>query len=355
MFIDAPEASALHDIDLNSYDRILFAFSGGKDSLAALLMAIRKLKQLGADMSKVELHHHDVDGGGDDFMDWAVTRSYCEAVADHLGLPLLYSYKVGGFEREMNRDGTPTAPIRFEVLREDGTKEWREVGGEGPDGTRLKFPQVSADLSVRWCSGYLKIDVMARLITNQDRFNNSRTLVITGERAEESPSRSKYLTFEPHRTDRRSGRLARHVDHWRPIHGWGEQQVWDIIREFGIVPHVSYQLGWSRLSCITCIFGSDDQWATIKHVFPHRFEQIAGPEEACGVTIRRDESIRQIAAKGTPYAAALDRPDLVALANSRLWTQPIHVSSDEWVLPAGAFGEKAGPDVMPVDKKRVAA
>lgn len=339
MFIDAPEVSALHEPDLASYDRILIAFSGGKDSLAALLMTIRKLKQLDVDMSKVELHHHDVDGGGNDFMDWVVTRPYCEAVADHFGLPLLYSYKVGGFEREMNREETPTAPIRFEVLREDGSKEMREVGGAGPNGTRLKFPQVSADLSVRWCSGYLKIDVMARLITNQDRFNNSRTLVITGERGEESTARSKYLTFEPHRTDRRDGRLGRHVDHWRPIHGWLEQEVWDIIRDFGIVPHVAYQLGWSRLSCITCIFGSKDQWATIKHVFPERFEQIASREEAFGTTIQRKISIRQIADNGTPYATAVARPDLVVLANSKAWTQPIHVAPEAWQLPAGAFGE----------------
>lgn len=338
MFIDAHEASFVAP-DLKSYDRILVAFSGGKDSLAALL----HLYKAGVDPAKIELHHHDVDGDGGIFMDWEITRGYCEAVADHLKLPLLYSYKVGGFEREMNRDGDATAPIRFEIPLAGGGKEMREVGGQGPLGTRLKFPQVSADLSVRWCSGYLKIDVMARLITNQERFNDSRTLVITGERAQESAARSKYLTFEPHRTDKRDGRLGRHVDHWRPIHGWSEEQVWDIIREFGIVPHVSYQLGWGRLSCITCIFGSPDQWATIKHVFPERFELIAGPEESFGVTIRRNESIRQTAAKGTPYATAVARPDLVALANSKVWTQPIAVPSEEWVLPAGAFGESAGP------------
>lgn len=343
MFIDAPEASAVTEPELASYDRIVVAFSGGKDSLAALLKTIKKLKALGVDMSKVEIHHHDVDGDGDVFMDWVVTRSYCEAVAAHFGIAIYFSHKVGGFKREMFRDNTPTAPIRFEIPLEDGGKAWREVGGEGPLNTRLKFPQVSADLSVRWCSGYLKIDVMARLITNQERFNHSRTLVITGERAQESTARAKYLTFEPHRTDKRDGRLGRHVDHWRPIHDWKELQVWEIIKEFGIVPHVAYQLGWGRLSCMTCIFGSADQWATIQAIFPERFEAIANPEESLGVTIRRGETIRQLASKGTPYAAALNRPDLVALANSREWTQPIWVPSSEWELPAGAFGESAGP------------
>src|SRR3546814_19920193 len=86
---------------------------------------------------------------------------------------------------------------------------------------------------------------MAASIRNQDRFLGKRTLVVTGERAQESVARSKYQTFERHRTDTRDGtRKARHVDHWRPIHAWTEEQVWAVIQRFGIVPHVAYQLGW---------------------------------------------------------------------------------------------------------------
>jgi 3'-phosphoadenosine 5'-phosphosulfate sulfotransferase (PAPS reductase)/FAD synthetase len=208
----------------------------------------------------------------------------------------------------------------------------------------MKFPQVSSDLSVRWCSPYLKIDVMAALIRNQPRFTGKRTLVVTGERAEESPAREKYKTFEPHKTDIRANRTKpRHVDTWRPIHKWLEADVWSIIRRFGIVPHVAYQLGWSRLSCLACIFGSPSQWATILHVFEERFLKIEAYEARFNKTIRRTETIRQAAAKGTPYAAALARPDLVELANSDGWTGPIIVSPEEWQLPAGAYGEKAGP------------
>lgn len=338
MFIDAPEASAVTP-DLKSYDRILVAFSGGKDSLAVLL----HLLESGVSPSSIELHHHDVDGDGPVFMDWAVTRAYCQAVADHFGIPIYFSCKLGGFEREMNRDGEATAPIKYEYPTEDG-KAVAYAGGKGQPGTRLKFPQVTADLSTRWCSAYLKIDVMAALIRNQERFMGKRTLVVTGERAEESTARSRYLTMERHRTDLRdSAKKPRHVDHWRPIHGWSEGKVWDIIRRFGIVPHVAYQLGWSRLSCMACIFGSPNQWATILHVFRERFELIEAKEIEFGVTIRRSDTIRQAASKGQPYAAALENPALVALANSHEWDAPIAVSPEEWVLPAGAFGENAGP------------
>lgn len=338
MFIDAPEVSA-ETPDLKSYDRILVAFSGGKDSLAVLL----HLLESGVSPSSIELHHHDVDGDGPVFMDWAVTRAYCQAVADHFGIPIYFSCRLGGFEREMNRDGDATAPVKFEVPTESG-KAVMYAGGNGNPNTRLKFPQLAANLSVRWCSASLKIDVMAALIRNQERFIGKRTLVVTGERAEESTARSRYLTMERHRTDLRdSAKKPRHVDHWRPIHGWSESKVWDIIRRFGIVPHVAYQLGWSRLSCMACIFGSPNQWATILHVFRERFERIEAKEIEFGVTIRRSDTIRQAASKGQPYLAAMENPALVALANSHEWDAPIAVSPEAWILPAGAFGENAGP------------
>lgn len=326
----------MHAPNLAQYDRIAVAFSGGKDCLAAVL----HLLELGADPARIELHHHDVDGGGPAFMDWTCTPGYCRAVADALGLPLFFSFREGGFLREMDRAGTPTAPVRFDTL--DGGEG--QAGGKGPAGTRGRFPQVAADLSVRWCSAYLKIDVMDSLLRNQPRFEQGRTLVVTGERAEESPNRARYATFERHRADTRDGaRRPRHIDHWRPVHAWPEADVWAIIRRAGIVPHVAYQLGWGRLSCVACIFGSPDQWATIRAVFPDRFEIIAAKESATGATIQRRASVRDLADKGTPYPAALARPDLAAQAVAEVWTLPIRVAPAAWVMPAGAFGESAGP------------
>lgn len=312
--------------DLDSYDHFVVAFSGGKDSLACVLHLI----EAGVPREKIELWHHDVDGReGSWLMDWPVTRDYCRKVAAALGLPLYFSWREGGFEREMLRDGAATAPTWFETP--DGVFT---SGGIGRPGTRLKFPQVSADLSVRWCSAYLKIDVGSAALRNQPRFKRKWTLFVSGERAEESPARARYKTFEPHRTHG----AGRHVDAWRPVHAWDEAAVWAIIERHRINPHPAYRLNWGRLSCAACIFGSASQWASLRVASPEQFAVIADYERRFGVTIQRSESVEQLADRGRPYP--MD-PALIALALAEEFTEPVLV--DGWRLPAGAFGENAGP------------
>jgi len=318
--------------DLSSYDLVLVAFSGGKDSLACLLHLIEQ----GVPKDRIELHHHLVDGEGS-LMDWPVTKSYCEALSESLGVPLFFSWREGGFEREMNRYFDPTAPVVFETL--DRVRV--TVGGKGPQGTRLRFPQVSANLSVRWCSAYLKIDVMAAVIRNDPRFRGKRLLVITGERAEESPARARYLTFEPHRSDLRSGRVPRYVDAWRPVHHWTESEVWAIIQRHGVVPHPAYYLGWGRLSCMCCIFGSANQWASIAAVSPAHIDKIDAYEKKFLATIHRTKSVREQVQRGTPYRSI--RSDIERRAMSDHYDGLIACHPDNWQLPAGAYGEATGP------------
>lgn len=110
--------------DLSRYDRVLVAFSGGKDSLAALL----HLLDLGVPPERIELHHHDVDGGKA-FMDWPCTPAYARALGAAFGVPAYLSWRTGGFAAELGRDSEPTAPIVFE------TPEGRfGRAGRGPAG-----------------------------------------------------------------------------------------------------------------------------------------------------------------------------------------------------------------------------
>lgn len=326
-------------MDLTSYDKIIVTFSGGKDSLACVLHLLEEEKRLGVDLkSKIELWHHGVDGETTDeegLMDWPVTESYCKAIAKAFGLPIFFSWKVGGFEREMLRDNSLTAPIRFETP--DG---FSEVGGErGNLNTRRKFPQVSADLSVRWCSAYLKIDVGAAAIRNQGRFNGKRTLVLSGERAAESKARAGYAKFESDRSHCVGKRVKRHVDRWRPVHAWSDAEVWSIIERWKVAPHPAYVLGWGRVSCMACIFGSANQWASVRKLAPKQFARIAQFEATFGATIQRKLSVRQQADKGTPYDWAAEA---AASAISRAFDGPVFL--DKWTMPAGALrGESCGP------------
>lgn len=321
-------------VDIEPYDYIIVAFSGGKDSIACFL----HLLDLGVPKSKIELWHHYIDGHeGSELMDWPVTGSYCQAFAKAFGVSFHRSWKVGGFEREMLRENAKTAPIKFE----DQDDNIVECGGvRGNFNTRRKFPQVSADLSVRWCSAYLKIDVCTRAINNQDRFLNKRTLVITGERAEESSARAKYKTFEPDRSDRRNGtRKKRHVDHWRPVHGWLEDRVWTIIKKYKVNPHPAYKLGWGRLSCAACIFGSMHQWASLNAVNPERVKRIAELEEEFELTIHRTRPVSEQIARGIPYVD-MDPGDILQ-ALSKTYIEPIILN--QWKQPKGAYGENTGP------------
>nr|WP_293842916.1 phosphoadenosine phosphosulfate reductase family protein [uncultured Arsenicibacter sp.] len=319
-------------IDVHSYDLYIVAFSGGKDSVACLL----NLLDLGIPKHKIELWHHDIDGHDTILMDWECTPDYCRKLAGAFGLPIYYSWKEGGFRREMLRRNSLTAPNTFETPSGN-----RTAGGKtGKPGTRLKFPQVSPDLSVRWCSGYLKIDICKTAIRNQERFNGIRTLVISGERGEESPNRAKYAQFEPDEADLRNGRTPRHVDRWRPVLHWKEQEIWEIIERHKVQPHPAYYLGWSRVSCKFCIFGNANQFASAYKISPRQGDELITLEQQFGCTLKREQSLPALIAKGKPYPET-DDTELVKVATSTEYTLPI--ITENWQLPAGAYGESCGP------------
>jgi 3'-phosphoadenosine 5'-phosphosulfate sulfotransferase (PAPS reductase)/FAD synthetase len=323
------------EFDLSNYDNIIVAFSGGKDSLACLLLVYEMLRQRGLlGAVNLEVWHHEVDGReGSHLMDWPCTPAYCRAVAEAFDLPIYFSWLEGGFEREMMRDNQPKGCTWFETP--DGLQ--CAGGDSGKLGTRLKFPQVSGDLRVRWCSAYLKIDVARIAIKNQSRFKGRRTLVISGERAEESPGRAKYLPFEPHECHNNN----RHIDRWRPVHRWSNREVWRIIAKFGVNPHPAYRMGFGRCSCQFCIFGSDDQWATLWDIDPGRLNRLIDLEQQFGLTIHRKLTIPERIGRGKSYPA-LDAADIAA-ALSTTWNETILMPPGTWRIPAGYHGETSGP------------
>jgi DNA sulfur modification protein DndC len=315
--------------NLESYDLFLVGLSGGKDSIACAL----ELLDRGVPAHKIECWHHLIDGReGEGLMDWESTPAYCRAFAKAFGFGYYESWREGGFVREMTRHNERTAKTWFET-----PSGLESAGGVlGSLNTREQFPQVGGTLTTRWCSSSLKIDVMSIAINNQKRLLGKRILVITGERALESESRAKYAKFEDHKCNTKS----RTVHTWRAVHSWTEAQVWAKLEKHSVNPHPAYRLGWSRLSCMTCIFGNADQWRSVAEIAPERLEVIANFEAAFGKTIDRHTDVLSKAARGTAYAGCSDRA-LVAESRDSGWNGQIRTSN--WRLPAGAFKKGCGP------------
>ena len=295
----------------------------------------RVMPELGVPREKIELWHHHIDGAPgqkDGLMDWPVTESYCRAIAKALGVTLRFSWKVGGFEREMLRENAKTAPTSFETV----AGEVMTVGGvRGKESTRRQFPQLSASLSTRWCSAYLKVDVGRMIFSNDPAYKTGTYLFITGERRQESSARSLYAEVEKFRATNKS----RRVDHWRAVIDWTEQEVWDIMKRHGVVAHPAYRLGWGRVSCMACIFGNADQWASVKELAPEKFEKIAKYEEEFGKTIHRTKTVRVLAAEGESFIPNDERLKATSLGHEYVE----EVITEEWTQPFGAFKVDGGP------------
>lgn len=308
---------------------IIVTFSGGKDSIAQVLY----LLELGIDKKRMILHHHDVDGHGRNLFDWACTPSYCKDFAEAFGLPLVFSWRKGGIEREIRRTNEGLQDIVYSTS--DGLDVTRLLSKQG-NSTRNKFPAVAADLRTRWCSSVAKIDVLSRVVN--DLYDNCDLLVLTGERREESASRAKYKDHEKYR----SWSKRRNAWQWRPVIDFTEAMVWKLFEKYKVQPHPCYELGWNRCSCQTCIFGSANVWASVWELSPEKIWAIGELEQEYGHTLYRDCDIFQKVDRGISF---LDPAKVSRWKNEALgeFVSPIFV--DEWSLPAGAFGEEKSGSV----------
>jgi 3'-phosphoadenosine 5'-phosphosulfate sulfotransferase (PAPS reductase)/FAD synthetase len=327
-----PDTATL--LPLDEYDYIIVAFSGGKDSMACVL----HLLDLGIAPERIELWHYCVDGkpGTQNIWDWPITESYCKAFSYAMNIPLLLHWKEGGLMGEVLRDKRPTAPTT--ITRGDGSTV--TAGGDGRLNSRLYWPQLSKTPEGRYCSSYVKMDVAAKVFSNDPRFKGRKSLMLTGERREESNARAVYAAV----TADKSTTQNRRVDHWRPVLDWSEERVWEIMQRYGVNPHPAYYLGWSRLSCMTCIYGKPDQWYTIRQIAPQIFDYFSQYEKILNRTVDRDVDV---ATKADAGKSTIDPKYgyLVALALQTHFPVEYMLTApgQKWWMPPGAFHHTGGP------------
>lgn len=344
-------------LPLEKYDLIVVLFSGGKDSIAAYL----RLLELGVPKNKIELWHHDIDGGHPvRHMDWPVTQAYVRAFSAAENVKLRISYRVNGFFGELYRIGA-SFPIEYEDngeikscrisqpqldsgrLRNENTLTPKNQEILKQYGKRLRFPAKSGDLSRRWCSAYLKIDVASTVLRNLDQTQSDvKILIVSGERRGESAGRAKYNEMEIHRTNA-TAKSHRLVHQWRAVIDHSLRDVWELLKRHKINPHPCYTCGWGRCSCRCCIFSLPCHWAGIRELFPEEYEAFRQDEIRLGFTLDNKKNLEEYVDNANSCVYHGNAEALRQLITGQFSQTDIY-QEGEWNFPAGAFkGTDGGP------------
>lgn len=388
-------------LPLEEYDLIVVLFSGGKDSTACYY----KLRELGVPKEKIELWHHDIDGGHPTRrMDWRCTQNYVRSFAEAEEVALRVSYRINGFFGELYRIGA-SEPVEWvepetgEIMRcklssnykkclqlkEQSTEDMEERLKEY--GYRMKFPAKSGDLSRRWCSAYLKIMVADSVISNLDSLDrleelggkrqkfpakggthqgrwcsgnlkaavqdsvtsnlektreNVKVLVVSGERRGESKGRSMYNEMEIHRTNAEK-KSHRTVHQWRPVIDYSEKDVWEVLKRHKVNPHPCYRAGWNRCSCAQCIFSTPPLFAGIREIYPEEYEKLKQDEIILGFTLDNKCNLDTFVGNAKSCVYWEDQKAIESLVTGEFGIEDVYVKG-RWMYPAGAFhGAEGGP------------
>ena len=78
--------------------------------------------------------------------------------------------------------------------------------------------------------------------------------------------------------------------------------------------------------------------AAVRALDPARFEKVRGYEDSFNHTIRSDMNWSQLADQARPFVIDTE---IAQIAMSPTYDAPIY--TDNWTMPAGAFGESCGP------------
>jgi 3'-phosphoadenosine 5'-phosphosulfate sulfotransferase (PAPS reductase)/FAD synthetase len=259
--------------------KILIFYSGGKDSQASLIWAI---KEYGLDN--------------------------CEAVFCDTGWenPVTYEHII---------ETTKQLGVKLVILK---SKKY-----DGMVDLAVKKKRF-ASTKARFCTEELKSKPAIDYVLS----HKEHLLVIEGIRANESKARSKMAKectyfkyyFEPIGIDKK-GKPKYHTyrkkdilkwckeynaDKLRPLFNWTAQQVVDYIIENGQQPNLLYYNGFTRVGCFPCIMARHGEVKRIMDNYPEQFNRLKDAEMKVGRTFFPPDYIPKHACKNRKYPFVSD-------------------------------------------------
>jgi 3'-phosphoadenosine 5'-phosphosulfate sulfotransferase (PAPS reductase)/FAD synthetase len=236
-------------IRFSDYDIVFCSVSSGKDSQVTMGKAYTQAVKEG-------VHHRLFAIMADTRAEWPSSVSHADYLAKCYRVPFQVVY--------------PLRPLA-EVI--DRRKRW-------------------PSMSCRYCTSACKREPIAKFIRQRFPFKeNVKILMLSGERAEESPHRAKLDEFEP---DKELSKGNRQVFKYRPVLGWTKNQIWDAIFASKLDYHIAYKLGNDRVSCALCIFANNTDLRNGARARPDLAEEYLRIEREHNHTFKYKQSLASI-------------------------------------------------------------
>jgi hypothetical protein len=89
----------------------------------------------------------------------------------------------------------------------------------------------------------------------------------------------------------------------------------------------------------------DDQWASVNAIAPEKFKRIADLERQFGTTIKKGQSVEEMAARGKEFVTEKPQePRRLAMSSDAFTAEMFFLPEDEMCKqPAGAYRRCGGP------------
>lgn len=233
------------------YHNIVISGSGGKDSAALSCLAKRMFPK-----AKLIAVHAQLD------TDWKETEAIVIAQYKKLDIPLTMVRREDG-------KGLLDLLIAGQVDRK--TKELKEKKWPGS--------------CTQWCTSQLKIVPLDKFC----RELPGNTLVLIGERAQESIKRTRKSVFNT-TTAKRNGKTLTKAS---IIYDWSIEKVWAECNFNEMPKHPCYDLGVSRASCAICIYSSKEEIAIAAKHYPELVKKYLDAEKKIGHKFRYNSTTKK--------------------------------------------------------------
>lgn len=225
--------------EMNEAEVIFVNHSGGKDSQAMMAQLVR----LGF-KDKIVVVHADLGE-----MEWEPMHNWIESTS--FGLPVHVVKSEQSF---------------FDLCRKYG-----------------RLPSGQA----RFCTDFLKTKPCEKFMVQYcEERGITKAVSALGIRAEESPARAKkpQVKAQNKMTSDRKNKISLNVV--SPIFNYTIEQVYEEIKAAGQELHWVYGKGYSRLSCVFCVFGRIAEHKQMAKERPELFQKMVNLERELGKTIR---------------------------------------------------------------------